>query len=130
MRILIADDSATMRAMIRRALRQSGFDADTTVEVGDGAAVVKITASEKFDLILLDWNMPNMNAADVLRVFVARGLTTPVVLVTTEGSEEMRRRAAALGAPHVISKPFTDDVFRSVLGAALRGVRPKVARPP
>lgn len=128
MRILIADDSTTMRAMIRRALRQAGFEADTTVEAPDGATVVKITAQESFDLILLDWNMPNMNAADVLRVFVARGLTTPVVLVTTEGSEEMRRRAAALGASHVISKPFTDEVFRRVLGQALNPKR-KVAQP-
>lgn len=125
MRILIADDSVTMRAMIRRALRQAGFDADSTVEVGDGAAAVKATAADKFDLILLDWNMPNMNAADVLRVFMARSLTTPVVLVTTEGSEEMRRRAAALGASHVISKPFSDEVFRSVLRAALQGRAPR-----
>ena len=128
MRVLIADDSVTMRAMVRRALRQAGFEAESTVEVGDGVAAVKATTVDKFDLILLDWNMPNMNAADVLRVFMARGLTTPVVLVTTEGSEEMRRRAAALGAPHVISKPFTDDVFRTVVSAALQGST-KVARP-
>jgi len=74
--------------------------------------------SEAPDLVLSDWNMPEMTGIDLLTALRASGSTVPFGFVTSEGSEDMRARAATAGALFLIAKPFTPETF----GDALSGV--------
>ncbi|MCW2581743.1 MAG: cheY [Klenkia sp.] len=119
MKILVVDDSRVMRQIVIRTLRQAGWDDVDVVEAVDGAdALVKI-AQESPDLVLSDWNMPEMTGIDCLRELRAHGSAVPFGFVTSEGSPEMRETAAEAGALFLIAKPFTADTFRDQLGAVL-----------
>jgi len=119
MKILVTDDSRVMRQIVIRTLRQAGWDDVDVVEAVDGAdALVKI-AEEDPDLVLSDWNMPEMTGIDCLRELRARGSAVPFGFVTSEGSPEMRETAAEAGALFLIAKPFTADTFRDQLGSVL-----------
>jgi len=119
MKILVADDSRVMRQIVIRTLRQAGWDDVDVVEAVDGAdALVKI-AEEDPDLVLSDWNMPEMTGIDCLRELRTRGSAVPFGFVTSEGSPEMRETAAEAGALFLIAKPFTADTFRDQLGSVL-----------
>jgi two-component system chemotaxis response regulator CheY len=117
MRILIADDSTVMRRIVARTLRQAGFDVSDIVEASDGRQAYDIVMTQEPDLVLSDWNMPEMTGIESLRAMRAAGSTVLFGFVTSEGSEEMRAEAAAAGAAFLIAKPFTADTFRDVLGA-------------
>jgi two-component system chemotaxis response regulator CheY len=88
-RILIVDDSSVMRKIVERSLRQAGLDIGDVVEAGNGIEALAAVREGMFDLILSDINMPAMDGLEFLRqlstVEAAKG--TPVVMVTTEGSE-------------------------------------------
>lgn len=121
MKILIVDDSKTMRLIVKRTLRQAGFDGpDIHVEEAEnGALGLKAATAGAFDVILSDWNMPEMNGVEMLEQLNALGAHAPLVFVTSEGSEDMRRRAATLGAVGLIAKPFTPEAFKDTLNLAL-----------
>jgi len=114
-RILIVDDSGTMRKIIMRVIRQSGIDAEFE-EAQDGFEALDIADSGNIDLILSDINMPNMNGLDFVRQFRAKhGPDTPVIMITTEGSDEVMERASAVGADGYITKPFTPELIQRTL---------------
>jgi two-component system chemotaxis response regulator CheY len=119
MKILIADDSRVMRQIVIRTLRQAGHGGHDIVEAENGKEALALVQSETPDLVLSDWNMPEMNGIDCLQALRASGSTVAFGFVTSEGSEEMRQRADAAGAAFLIAKPFTpeafDDALRSVL---------------
>lgn len=119
MKILIADDSRVMRQIVIRTLRQAGHGGHEIVEAENGRDALDKVRSESPDLVLSDWNMPEMNGIDCLDALRASGSTVAFGFVTSEGSEEMRERAAASGAAFLIAKPFTpeafDDALRSVV---------------
>lgn len=119
MKILIADDSRVMRQIVIRTLRQAGYSGHDIVEAENGAVALELVRSEAPDLVLSDWNMPEMNGIDCLSALRASGSTVAFGFVTSEGSEEMRERAASAGAAFLIAKPFTpeafDDALRSVI---------------
>lgn len=117
MRVLVADDSMVMRRIVVRTLRQAGFDVSDIVEASDGRQAYETVMSEEPDLVLSDWNMPEMTGIESLRAIRAAGSNVLFGFVTSEGSEEMRAEAAAAGAAFLIAKPFTADTFRDVLGA-------------
>lgn len=117
MRILVADDSTVMRRIVVRTLRQAGFDVSNIVEAADGRQAYDIVMTDEPDLVLSDWNMPEMTGIESLRAIRAAGSNVLFGFVTSEGSEEMRAAAAAAGAAFLIAKPFTADTFRDVLGA-------------
>jgi two-component system chemotaxis response regulator CheY len=117
-KILIADDSRVMRQIIIRTLRQAGHGGHDVIEAEDGRQALALVQTEAPDLILSDWNMPEMNGIDCLTTLRGWGSTVPFGFVTSEGSDEMRRRAAAAGASFLIAKPFTPEA----LDEALRGV--------
>lgn len=121
MKLLIVDDSRTMRLIVKRTLRQAGFDGpDIQVEEAEnGALGLKAVTGGNFDVILSDWNMPEMNGVEMLEQLNALGAHPPLVFVTSEGSEDMRRRAATLGAVALIAKPFTPETFKATLELAL-----------
>lgn len=119
MKILIADDSRVMRQIVIRTLRQAGHGGHDIVEAENGRQALEMVQTEAPDLVLSDWNMPEMNGIDCLDALRASGSTVPFGFVTSEGSEDMRQRASASGAAFLIAKPFTpeafDDALRSVL---------------
>lgn len=115
MKILVADDSRVMRQIVIRTLRQAGFSGHDIVEAEDGADGLAKVQTEKPDLVLSDWNMPNKTGIDFLRDLRGSGNQTPFGFVTSEGSEEMRTLAANAGALFLIAKPFTAEVFEEAL---------------
>jgi two-component system chemotaxis response regulator CheY len=119
MKILIADDSRVMRQIVTRTLRQAGYDGHELIEACDGAELVQSANSEKPDLILSDWNMPNMTGIEAIKALRAGGNQTPFGFVTSEGTQEMRDTASAAGALFLIAKPFTAETFKEQLDSIL-----------
>jgi two-component system, chemotaxis family, chemotaxis protein CheY len=114
-KILIADDSKAMRMIVVRTMRQAGLEGHKIIEAEDGKQALKLAQEEKPDLILSDWNMPEMTGIEFLRALRGTGSTTPFCFVTSEGSEEMRTMAEQAGALGLIAKPFTPELFADTL---------------
>ena len=119
MKILVIDDSKTMRMIVVRTLRQAGFEGHTIIEAVDGALGLEAIEAHAPGLILSDWNMPNMSGLELLRELKERGSTTPFYFVTSESSDHMRALAGQAGAVGLITKPFTADGFADVLGSVV-----------
>ncbi|NNH08087.1 response regulator [Cellulomonas fimi] len=118
MRVLVVDDSRVMRQIVIRTLRQAGYDWDVR-EASDGAEALEAVRADEPDVVLSDWNMPNMSGIELLEALRASGFETPFGFVTSEGSPEMRATAEAAGALFLIAKPFTADAFREVIEPVL-----------
>ena len=123
-KILIVDDSATIRKMVRSSLRQLA-DAEF-VEAGNGLEAIEQIALGAVSLIILDLNMPDMHGVDVLK-FLRRHQgwsDVPVVVLTTRGDETSRETAIAAGATEYLTKPFAPQVLleaaRTLLADAAR----------
>ena len=119
MKILVTDDSRVMRQIVIRTLRQAGYDDHDIVEAEDGADALAKVGSEQPDLVLSDWNMPNMTGIECLQALRSSGSDVPFGFVTSEGSQEMRDKAASAGALFLIAKPFTEDTFRDALDGVI-----------
>jgi len=109
------DDSRVMRQIIIRTLRQAGWYDWRIEQAGDGAQALAMVLDREPDLVLSDWNMPELTGLDLLRTLRGRGYDTPFCFVSSEGTEQMRAVATAAGAIEVITKPFTADSFRVAL---------------
>jgi two-component system, chemotaxis family, chemotaxis protein CheY len=124
-KILIVDDSATIRKMVRaslRALAEVEF-----VEAGNGLEAIEQIALGPIALVVLDLNMPDMHGVDVLK-FIRRHQScrdVPVIVLTTRGDETSRGTAMAAGATHYLTKPFVPQALLS----AARELVPAAARP-
>jgi len=110
-RTLIVDDSSVMRKIVERALRQAGLDQLVVHEAGSGAEGLDVLKAKPVDLILTDINMPVMDGLEFLRQVRAQSLApgVPVVMITTESSEDHVKQAIQAGAQGYIRKPFTAD---------------------
>jgi len=110
-RALIVDDSSVMRKIVERSLRQAGLDLLVVHEAGSGAEGLDLLKSNQVDLILSDINMPSMDGLEFLRQIRAQNLApgVPVVMITTESSEEHVKQAILAGAQGYIRKPFTAE---------------------
>ena|SRR5215469_15988001 len=110
-RALIVDDSSVMRKIIERSLRQAGLDPLVVREAGTGVEGLEILRSERVDLVLSDINMPAMDGLEFVRQIKAQNLApgVPVVMITTESSEEHVKQAIHAGARGYIRKPFTAE---------------------
>jgi two-component system chemotaxis response regulator CheY len=110
-RTLIVDDSAVMRKIVERSLRQAGIHLGQVLEAGNGWEALELLRSHPVDLVLSDINMPVMDGLEFVRqlrrVKEARGI--PVVMITTEGSESHVVEAISCGARGYLRKPFTPD---------------------
>ena len=110
-RILIVDDSATIRKMVRASLRP--LDEAEFVEAGNGLEAIEQIALGPVALIILDLNMPDMHGVDVLK-FLRRHKgcrDVPVVVLTTRDDEASRETALAAGATQYLTKPFAPQVL-------------------
>ncbi|MBI5848642.1 MAG: response regulator [Nitrospirae bacterium] len=113
--ILVVEDSPTMRQLISFAMKRIGNS--RVIEATDGVDALKKLSSDKIDLILCDINMPVMDGLKL--VSLVRGNATfkdiPIIMVTTEGAEEDRKRAIAIGANAYLPKPIqTQELIRLV----------------
>lgn len=115
MRVLVVDDSRVMRQIIIRTLRQAGWYDWRIEQAADGAQALAMVLEREPDLVLADWNMPELTGIDLLHMLRSRGYDTPFCFVSSEGSEQMRTVATAAGAFDLIAKPFTAESFREAL---------------
>jgi two-component system chemotaxis response regulator CheY len=108
---LIVDDSSVMRKIVERSLRQAGIELEKVLEASNGAEGLAVLQDNVVDLILCDINMPIMDGMEFVRQVAtmenAKG--TPIVMITTEGSESHVVEALSAGARGYIRKPFTSD---------------------
>jgi two-component system chemotaxis response regulator CheY len=118
--ILVVDDSKAMRMIVMRTIRQAGFDGHEVTQAENGAAALAtIEGGLKPDLVLSDWNMPEMTGIEFLRALRAADMAIPFGFVTSEGTDSMREQATEAGAAFLIAKPFTVDAFKSELARVL-----------
>ena len=110
-RTLIVDDSSVMRKIVERSLRQAGLDTMVVHEAGSGTEGLALLKENQVDLILSDINMPSMDGLEFLRQLREQNLApgVPVVMITTESSEEHVKQAILAGAQGYIRKPFTAE---------------------
>jgi two-component system chemotaxis response regulator CheY len=120
-KVLIIDDSNTMRKIVQRSLRQAGFEFEKILEAGDGQEALGVLENEDVDFILSDINMPNRDGIELLRQKRENDAIKdiPVVMITTEAGNDILGEAKSLGAKGSIKKPFTPDQVQDVLGEFL-----------
>lgn len=122
MKILVVEDSPSMRSFLT-AILEGTDDLDLEiVEASSGFEALKTLPHHKFNLILTDINMPDINGLELVSFLknhpVYRGI--PVMVISTEGSDSDRRRAAALGAEEYLVKPFTTQDLSQKLRKLLK----------
>jgi two-component system chemotaxis response regulator CheY len=125
MRILIVDDSAMMRALIKRVIRLTQLPVAEVVEAANGAEALRVLETQEINLLLTDVNMPGMNGVELLRE-IARQARWPDlvrVIISTDGSPTRRDEAADLDVRCYLEKPFSPEVLRDVLSQAAESVR-------
>jgi two-component system chemotaxis response regulator CheY len=117
--ILIVEDSTTTRALIRAVVEEMGdFN---TVEAGSGFDALKLLPTQEFDLVITDINMPDINGLELIN-FIRnnpRYRHLPLIIVSTEKSEEDKKRGMALGAMAYITKPFKAHELQEVIKQAI-----------
>ena len=115
MKILVVDDFATMRRIVKNILVQLGFK--NIIEADDGTSALDILQKEKVDLIISDWNMPKMTGLDLLKT--VRGdanlAATPFIMVTAEAQQDNIIAAVKAKVSQYIVKPFTADTLAEKL---------------
>ena len=109
MRVLIVDDSRSIRMMIRSYLAKS-VNLEV-LEAEDGAAALLLAANLKPSLIFTDWNMPNMNGIDFVKQYRASGAKTPIIMITTEAEKVRVVEALQAGVNNYLVKPFKREEF-------------------
>ena len=112
-RVLVADDSSTMRKIILRSLTAVGVS--STVEAADGIEAVNLFKPGDFDLVLTDWNMPGKNGLEVITEIRAQDANIPIIMVTTEAEKSRVLEAIQAGVSDYLVKPFTADMLREKL---------------
>ncbi len=121
MKVLIVDDFATMRRILRNILKQIGFT--NIAEADDGSTALKELKKEKYDLILCDWNMPEMPGIDLLNTMKSddelKGI--PFVMVTAEAQKDNIVGAVKAGVNSYIVKPFTAETIGDKLKKVFGG---------
>ncbi|MBU2621862.1 MAG: response regulator [Proteobacteria bacterium] len=127
--VLIVDDSSSMRAVIKRTIKLSGFDVGEYFEAEDGREALELLSNKWVDIVLSDINMPNMTGMELIAEMKKNELLSsiPVILVTTEGSEKKIQESIRLGANKYIKKPFFPEeiikALRSLMGEEVCDVR-------
>lgn len=115
--VLIADDSGTMRQVIKKVVKMSGVAVGTFFEAENGQKALQVLENEWIDVILSDINMPEMDGMEFLRQVKAHEVykTIPVIFITTEASEARMEEAKALGVAGYVKKPFQPETIKEKL---------------
>jgi two-component system chemotaxis response regulator CheY len=119
--VLIVDDSAAIRKILQRVLRQTDLNLGEIKEAGDGTEAVEILKDRTFGLILSDINMPQMDGLQLLAKIKEMDhlKNVPVVMITTEGGQGKVMEAVQLGATGYVRKPFTADQIKEKLAGVI-----------
>jgi two-component system chemotaxis response regulator CheY len=119
--VLIVDDSSSMRAIVRKIIKVSGFNIGEVREAADGKEAIQVLTEEWVDLVLTDINMPNMNGLELISAMKKDEMlkSIPVVMVTTEGSEKRVQESMELGASGYIKKPFLPEDIKRTLSSIM-----------
>jgi two-component system chemotaxis response regulator CheY len=112
-RVLVADDSNTMRKIILRNLQAIGVP--SAVEASDGNEAVQTFIPGHFDLVLTDWNMPGKSGLEVVREIRAKDAKIPIIMITTEAEKSRVVQAIQAGVSDYLVKPFTAETLREKL---------------
>ncbi len=120
-RLLIVDDSSSMRAIVKRTVEMSGLEVDAYFQADNGAKALEVLDQEWVDAILTDLNMPVMGGEEFLKVLKENPTfaTVPVVVITTEGREDRLQVLEKLGAQACVKKPFQPEEIRDILTRVL-----------
>lgn len=115
--ILVVDDSLPMRGVIKKTIKASGFSMAEYEEAADGIEALKILKAKWVDIVVTDYNMPNMNGMELIVAMKEDDAlhSIPVLVVTTEGSSTKVDEFASKGAAGYIKKPFTPEAIRTKL---------------
>ena len=118
-KILIVDDSRAMRRLIRRSLRKSGFSNIEVEEAENGVEAIEKFKSFLPNLILSDWNMPEMNGIDLLKTLNKQYSNVNLGFITSQVTQDMKIKAQDNGSLFFLSKPFTQEQFKWTLSPYL-----------
>lgn len=119
-RVLLVDDSGTMRAIIKRSLLL--FGVDQISEAGDGRSAFAMFQSVPFDFVITDWNMPNMNGIELVRAIRQSGSAVPIMMITTEAERPRVVEAIQAGVSDYLVKPFSSQDLRSKVEKWITGL--------
>lgn len=121
-KVLVVDDFATMRKVVRNLLKQVGYE--DIVEAEDGVMALKALKSQKIDVIVSDWNMPNMSGLELLKAVRADAELgkTPFLMVTAEALQDNVVAAVKAGVNNYIVKPFTAEVLNEKIKKIMEGI--------
>lgn len=117
MKILLVDDSKTMRNIQKGILAQMGHT--QVEEAQDGLDALSKVFSFQPELLLVDWNMPNMDGLTFVKQFRAKGGKTPIIMVTTEAEKTRVIEAIKAGVNNYVVKPFTPDILAQRIGETM-----------
>jgi len=119
--VLIVDDSAAIRKILQRVLKQAEIPIGEIYEAGDGVEALEVLRKQKVGLVLSDINMPNMDGLEFLTRLRAEPAwqKLPVVMVSTEGTHGKVLEAVERGASGYVRKPFTADQIKEKLAGLL-----------
>lgn len=118
--VLVVEDSKAIRSMLRVSLEEAGF---FVTEAGNGFEALKALPTRRFDLIVTDINMPDINGLELISFVRSNPAynTIPLIIVSTEKSDEDKKRGLALGASHYVIKPFTREDLLEAVRKTLEG---------
>lgn len=119
-RVLIVEDSSAMRAFVRATLEAQGIARNVT-EAASGFEALRVLPRDKFDLALVDINMPDIHGLEVIKLIRSspQHHSIPVVVISSEASARDRERGLALGADTWLAKPFTPEQLVETLRRVL-----------
>ena len=115
MKIVLVDDSRATRLMIKRALRQAGFDESKIKECESGQQALDELKRMSYDVLLTDWSMPGMDGVALLQAIREARIAVRVGVLTARATPEVRQLAREHGASFVMSKPVSSDQIKAVL---------------
>lgn len=115
--ILIVDDSLPMRSVIKRTLKAAGYGSSEMLEAPNGKEALKLMEDAWIDLIMTDYNMPEMNGLEYIKTVKAGEISKdiPVVVISTEGNDDKIKEFMDAGAAGYITKPFTAEAVRDLI---------------
>ena len=119
MRILVVDDSSTMRRIITNVILQLGYKKDDIEEAENGQIAWELLNNSQFDVVLTDWNMPIMSGLDLVKLIrnEDKYASLPIIMITTEGGKAEVVTALKAGVNNYIVKPFTAVLLKDKLNA-------------
>ncbi|WP_289023262.1 response regulator [Desulfobacter postgatei] len=115
--ILIVDDSMPMRTVLKRSLAAAGYSGSRILEASNGKEALTVLKGEWVDLIMTDYNMPEMNGLSFLKTVKTEALfkEIPVIVISTEGNDSKIKEFMDTGAAGYITKPFTPEALRDLI---------------